>query len=76
MSVEEQKALIEQYLVAYNSFDVDSMTALIHPQIVFKNVSEGTVNAEAVGMEQFREMANQAKTLFPILLRQTQHYDF
>lgn len=64
MKNEKQKALIDRYLAAYNSFDIDAMIALIHPGIVFKNVSGGEINAEAVGTEQFRKMANQSKEMF------------
>lgn len=42
MTVEEQKGLIENYIEAYNSMDIDAMIAFVHPDIVFKNVSGGS----------------------------------
>lgn len=64
MTEEEQKTVIQGYLSAYNSFDIEGMVALVHSGVVFKNVAGGEVNAEAVGVDQFREMATQSKALF------------
>ena len=64
MTKDEQKILIQSYIAAYNSFDIDGMVALVHPEVVFKNVAGGEVNAEAVGANQFRQMAIQSKALF------------
>lgn len=64
MNEEKQKEVIEAYLAAYNRFDVEGMIAQLHPQIVFQNVSDGEVNAEANGIEQFREMAVQSAAMF------------
>ena len=61
---EEKKALIESYLAAYNRLDVDAMVALVHPQVVFQNISGGQVNAEAIGADRFRELAVRSKALF------------
>ncbi|MEO0518768.1 MAG: nuclear transport factor 2 family protein [Cyanobacteria bacterium P01_A01_bin.116] len=74
MKNEKQKALIDRYLAAYNSFDIDAMIALVHPEIVFKNVSGGEVNAEAVGTEQFRKMANQSKEMFSSRRQQANNF--
>ena len=49
MTLEEQKILIQNYIAAYNSFDIDGMLALVHPEVIFKNVAGGQVNAEAMG---------------------------
>ncbi|MEO0647451.1 MAG: nuclear transport factor 2 family protein [Cyanobacteria bacterium J06650_10] len=64
MNEEKQKEVIEAYLAAYNRFDVEGMIAQLHPQIVFQNVSDGEVNAEANGIEQFREMAVRSAAMF------------
>jgi ketosteroid isomerase-like protein len=58
------RALIQDYIDAYNRFDVDGMLACVHPEIQFKNVSNGVVTAEADGIEALRRMAEQSKTLF------------
>ena len=64
MTKEEQKTIIQSYIAAYNSFDIDGMVALVHPEVVFKNIAGGEVNAEAVGVDQFRQLALQSKALF------------
>jgi ketosteroid isomerase-like protein len=64
MTKEKQKTVIQSYIAAYNSFDIDTMVALVHAEVVFKNVSGGEVNAAVVGVDQFRELAEQSKTLF------------
>lgn len=64
MDTDEKRALIERYVAAYNSFDVDDMLAVLHPAIEFRNVSGGEVNASASGAEEFRQLAEQSKGLF------------
>jgi len=64
MTKQEKRALIDRYISAYNAFDVEGMMATLHPDIAFKNVSGGEVNATATGAEAFRQMAEQATTLF------------
>lgn len=64
MTLEQQKILIQHYIAAYNSFDVDGMLALVHPEVIFTNVADGQVNAEARGVNNFRDMALQSKALF------------
>lgn len=76
MNTEEQKALIEQYLNAYNSFDIDGMVALVHSHITFRNISEGNVTAEAIDVEQFKEMANQSKSIFSSRRQQASNFVF
>lgn len=60
----EKRELIECYLDAYNSFNVEGMMATVHPEIEFKNVSGGEVNARTSGASEFRQMAEQSKGLF------------
>jgi len=64
MTEPEKRDLIDQYLDAYNDFDVDGMIETLHPEIEFKNVSDGEVNAAATGVEEFRTMAEQATQVF------------
>lgn len=64
MTTEEMKNTIESYIAAYNDFDIDGMVALVQAEVVFKNVADGEVNAVAVGVEQFQELANKSKTMF------------
>jgi ketosteroid isomerase-like protein len=64
MEQEEKRRIIERYLAAYNSFDIDGMMALIHPEVEFKNISGGEVNATANGTEEFRKLAEWSNALF------------
>ena len=64
MTDQEKRDLINRYLDAYNAFDVEGMMATIHPDIEFKNVSGGDVNARASGADEFCQMAKQSTALF------------
>ena len=64
MDTDEAKTLIEEYLNAYNSFDVDAMVELVDLEIEFRNVSGGDVDTSAIGKDEFRELAQQSVFLF------------
>ena len=64
MDSTEIRAIVERYLECYNTFDVIRMMSLIHPEIEFRNISRGTVNAQASGEEQFRNLAELSTALF------------
>jgi len=59
-----KRSLIESYIAAYNASDIDGMMAVIHPEIKFKNVSGGEVNATASGEDEFRHLAEKSNELF------------
>lgn len=56
--------LIEQYIEAYNNFDVEGMLAGLHNDVVFKNIANGEINLQTDGIEAFRNQAEQAKAFF------------
>ncbi len=60
----EKRIVIEQYIDAYNRFDVDGMLAQLTPDVLFENVSDGQVTAACSGIAEFRELAEQSKALF------------
>lgn len=64
MNSDEKRSLIERYLNAYNSFDIDGMLDVIHPAVEFRNITGGEVNAESSGMVALRRLAEQSQTLF------------
>jgi hypothetical protein len=64
MIAAEQKRLIEGFLDAYNSFDVDGMVKLLHPDCMFQNISGQEITASARGLAEFRELAEKSKALF------------
>ena len=64
MASKNPKSLISAYIGAYNRFDVEAMLSLMHPDIVFRNVSGGNIDATATGVDELRELANRSKALF------------
>ena len=64
MTSTDLMSLISDYLRAYNHFNVEGMLSLMHPDVVFKNVSGGNVNAVASGIDELRELANRARAMF------------
>lgn len=55
---------VEQYIIAYNSFDIDGMLCKLHPTIVFKNISQGKVDLVTNGLEEFKSQAEKAAAFF------------
>jgi hypothetical protein len=74
METNEVKVLIQSYLNAYNSFDVEGMLQLLHNDIEFRNISNGVVNVETKGIEEFRELAEQSKKIFSNRLQTINNY--
>ncbi|WP_202618985.1 nuclear transport factor 2 family protein [Paenibacillus sp. EZ-K15] len=60
----KMKDIVEKYVRAYNSFDIEGMIALLHEEIEFRNSSSGSVDVETKGIEKFREIAEKSKSLF------------
>jgi hypothetical protein len=56
--------IIENYIDAYNSFDIDRMLSNMHDDIKFENISNGEINLTTNGIEEFKSQAEQAKQLF------------
>ena len=61
MDSNEIKSLIQSYLNAYNSFDVDGMLLHLYKDIEFRNILNGVIDVETKGIDQFRELAEQSK---------------
>lgn len=64
MDVAKQKQLVQDYIEAYNRFDVNGMLRYLHEDVVFRNVSNGEVNLTLTGKEAFRQQAQQALQYF------------
>jgi len=56
--------IVKKIVAAYNSLNVESMLAYLHPEIEFKNISDGVVNAHTKGIEEFKELANNSIKIF------------
>ena len=64
MSNSDKEELINRYLIAYNSFDIDGMLALLSPDIRFENYSGGQLTDATTGIGKFKELAERSKALF------------
>jgi hypothetical protein len=64
MQANERTQVIQQYIAAYNAFDVGGMLNLLSPEVRFENWSGAHLTAEASGIDEFRQLAEQAKTMF------------
>ena len=58
------RALIDRYVAAYNAFDVGGMLAVLHPDVRFRNVSNGVETAATDGREEFRALAKHGLEIF------------
>ena len=64
MGNSDNKELVDRYLVAYNSFDIDGILALLSPDVRFENYSSEQLTDATNGIEEFRELAEKSKSLF------------
>ncbi len=64
MNPQEMRALIERYIAACNQMDIDEMMLTLHPDVEFRNISGGAVNASASGAAELRALARQSLALF------------
>ena len=56
--------IVRKFIAAYNSLNVEGMITYLHPEIEFKNISSGVVNAHTKGIEDFKELANNSIKIF------------
>ena len=62
--ISTKKEIIQKFIKAYNSFDINSMLVLLHPEVQFKNISGGVVNVQTFGKSEFEKLARQSAALF------------
>ena len=55
---------IENYINAYNSFDIKSMLNDLDHDITFENISNGEVDLTLKGLEAFKKQAEQSALFF------------
>lgn len=60
----DKRRVIENYIRAYNHFDINGMASLMHTQCIFEDISDGQVTLSTKGVTEFRELAEQSKELF------------
>lgn len=64
MNSDETKQIIDYYVEAYNSFDVEGIVKLLHKEIMFRNFSNGEVDTETKGIQEFKELAENSSKIF------------
>ncbi|OON67880.1 hypothetical protein B0919_16465 [Hymenobacter sp. CRA2] len=60
----DPKQIVQQYLDAYNRFDVAGMLQPLHEDVVFRNIAAGEVTLTTTGRDAFRQQAEQATQYF------------
>ena len=76
MQPEEMKKIIDNYIKAYNSFDIDAMLLNMHEDISFRNISNGQVSLSTEGISELRKAAEQASTIFKSRCQTVTDYQF
>ncbi len=71
----EKRSIIERYVNAYNTFDIQGMLAVVHPDVTFKNIASGQVNATASGQGQLARLAEESKGLFISRQQTVTHFE-
>lgn len=56
--------IVKKFIAAYNSLSVEIMITYLHPEIEFKNISGGIVNAHTKGIKEFNKLANSSIKIF------------
>ena len=64
MQANKQAQVIQEYITANNAFDVDGMLKLLSPKVYFENWSGSQLTNEASGIDEFSQLAHQAKAMF------------
>jgi len=62
--MKEREHLIQNYIQAYNSMDLEGMLATLTEDIVFENIQNDDIPMKLEGKEAFREQALQAMSNF------------
>jgi hypothetical protein len=59
-----KEEIIGKYIDAYNSFDIDSMLALLHTDVSFRNIANGEETEQINGKSEIEMLARQSAELF------------
>ena len=58
------KQIIDEYIRAYNEFNVDGMLRNVHKDVELKNTANGEVNVQLKGIDVLKQQAEQSVGLF------------
>lgn len=59
-----REKIVNNYIDAYNNFDIERMLVNLDENIKFENISDGVTNMTIQGLTAFKEQAEQAQNLF------------
>lgn len=59
-----QEKIIEDYVSAYNNFDIEGMLTNMHPDIQFSNIINGKTNLHTDGIKELRDQMLEANHYF------------
>ena len=76
MTDDEKENAICGYIAAYNHFDIEGMVSFVHPDLIFRNVSDGEIDTQTQGIEDFRQLANRSKDLFSSRHQEARRFEF
>lgn len=64
MKEKRMKQIIDEYIKAYNEFDVAGMLRNVHEDVELKNTTNGEVNVQLKGIDILKKQAEQSLSLF------------
>ncbi len=64
MEYSQRERLIQDYIAAYNSFDVEAMIAYLDDDVRFVNIANDEINLSLMGRRAFWDQAVQAADFF------------
>ncbi|MEL7671327.1 nuclear transport factor 2 family protein [Methanobacterium sp.] len=64
MKEKRMKQIIDEYIKAYNEFDVTGMLRNVHEDVELKNTTNGEVNVQLKGIDTLKKQAEQSLSLF------------
>jgi len=76
MTNDEMEKVVRRYIAAYNSYDINAMVAPLHPEVHFRNISNGQVTAETKGIDRFRQLAAESESMFSSRRQRVSGIDF
>ena len=74
MIEEKYKSIIDEYIKAYNCFDIDKMVENFCEDVVFINVSDNHMNLSCDGIEKYKDISYYAKSIFEARHLEPVHY--
>lgn len=64
MKEKRMKQIIDEYIKAYNEFNVDEMLRNVHEDVELKNTTNGEVNVQLKGINVLKNQSEQSLNLF------------